>query len=82
MVGDRIIVVSGAVKALVYFKTSLLAVSIASGTLTKTFVGFLDEFVDEFSIYMCLEFFKRSSFIFAFMTYKHQFRQLGERPGT
>ena len=50
--------VSGAVKALVYFKTSLLAVSIASGALTKTFVGFLDEFIDVLSVHMCLEFFE------------------------
>ena len=79
MVGDGIIVVSGTVKALVYFKASLLAVSIASKTLTKTFVGFLDEFIDVLSVHMCLEFFERNRFIFAFKTNKHRFSHLVER---
>ena len=79
MVGDGIIVVSGTVKALVYFKTSLLAVSIASGTLTETFMSFLEKFVDVVSIHMSLEFFERKRLIFAFKTNKHRFSHLVER---
>ena len=80
MVGDRIIVVSGTIKAFVYFEASLLTVSIAFWALAKTFMGFLDEFVDVFSIHVGLEFFERNVFIFAFKTNKHQFRHIGERP--
>ena len=80
MIGDRIVVASGAVKALVYFETSLLTVSIAFWAFAKTFVSFLDEFVDVFSVHVGLEFLKRNIFIFAFKTNKHRFRHLGERP--
>lgn len=71
---------SGTVKALVYFETSLLTMSITSGTLTKTFVGFFDEFIDVLSVHVGLEFFERNSFIFAFKTNKHRFSHLAERP--
>jgi hypothetical protein len=73
-------VASGAVKALMYFETSLLTVSITSGTLAKTFMGFLDEFIDVLSVHGGLEFFERNTFIFAFKTNKHRFSHLDERP--
>ena len=80
MVGDRIIVASGAVKTFVYFEASLFTVSIAFWALAKTFMSFLDEFVDVFSVHVGLEFIERNIFIFAFKTNKHRFRHLGERP--
>ena len=80
MAGDRVIVASGAVKALIYFETSLLTVSIAFWGLAKTFMSFLDEFVDVFSVHVGLEFFERNIFIFAFKTNKHRFSHLAERP--
>ena len=80
MVGDRITMASGAIKALVYFETSLLSVSIAFWALAKTFMGFLDKFVDVVSIHVGLEFFERNIFVFAFKTNKHRFRHLEGRP--
>ena len=75
MVGDWVIVASGAVKALVYFKNSLLA----TGTLTKTVMGILDELIDVLSVHVGSEFFSRNSFIFAFKKNKHRFCHLVER---
>ena len=80
MVGDRIIVASGAVKALVYFENPFLTVSITSGTLTKSFVGFIDEFIDVLSVHVGLGLFERNSCIFAFKKNRHRFSRLLERP--
>ena len=63
-----------------YFEAYLLTVSIAFWALAKTFVSFLDEFVEVFSVHVGLEFFERNIFIFAFKTNKHRSSHLVERP--